>query len=88
MIESVKRYYSNSFTDAEKQAAMNLFLGIYDPALHQRLESDYFLHNTGPFIKPLAIKSYIYWWSVNLYEKPKPVFDCKCTENIFVVVTE
>ncbi|RKO96717.1 hypothetical protein CXG81DRAFT_9606, partial [Caulochytrium protostelioides] len=27
MIESIRRYYSNSFTDAEKQDAINLFLG-------------------------------------------------------------
>jgi hypothetical protein len=33
MIESIKRYYSNSFTDAEKQDAMNLFLGIYIPTI-------------------------------------------------------
>lgn len=26
-IESIKRFYSNSFTDAEKQDAMNVFLG-------------------------------------------------------------
>ncbi len=30
MLEGIKRYYSNSFIDAEKQAAINLFLGV-DP---------------------------------------------------------
>ena len=29
MIETLKRYYSNSFTDAEKQDAINLFLGNF-----------------------------------------------------------
>ncbi|KAI3648780.1 hypothetical protein MP228_006634 [Amoeboaphelidium protococcarum] len=29
MLETIKRYYSNSFTDAEKQEAINLFIG-YD----------------------------------------------------------
>ena len=29
MIETLKRYYSNSFTDSEKQNAINLFLGNY-----------------------------------------------------------
>lgn len=28
MLEGLKRYYSNSFVDADKQAAINLFLGI------------------------------------------------------------
>ncbi|KAI8589540.1 polyphosphoinositide phosphatase Fig4 [Geranomyces variabilis] len=32
MIESIRRYYSNSFTDAEKQDAINLFLGYFTPS--------------------------------------------------------
>ncbi|KDN48439.1 hypothetical protein K437DRAFT_290418 [Tilletiaria anomala UBC 951] len=28
MLEGIKRYYANSFVDAEKQAAINLFLGV------------------------------------------------------------
>lgn len=28
MLEGLKRYYSNSFVDADKQMAINLFLGI------------------------------------------------------------
>ena len=28
MLEGIKRYYSNSFVDADKQAAINLFLGV------------------------------------------------------------
>ncbi|KAI3488026.1 hypothetical protein L1887_47996 [Cichorium endivia] len=31
VLESMKRYYANSFADADKQAAINLFLGV-DPA--------------------------------------------------------
>lgn len=34
LLTSVKRYYSNSFTDRLKQDAMNLFLGCYVPSLH------------------------------------------------------
>ena len=29
MIESIRRFYSNSFTDSEKQDAMNLFIGNF-----------------------------------------------------------
>lgn len=32
MLEGLKRYYSNSFVDAEKQAAINLFLGVDNDA--------------------------------------------------------
>lgn len=34
LLTSVKRYYSNSFTDRLKQDAMNLFLGCYVPSIH------------------------------------------------------
>ena len=48
-LTSIKRYYSNSFTDRVKQDAMNLFLGYFQPSLHDYalwdLETDYFLHN-------------------------------------------
>jgi hypothetical protein len=48
-LTSIKRYYSNSFTDRVKQDAMNLFLGYFQPAMHDfnlwDLETDYFLHN-------------------------------------------
>ncbi|KAK0526006.1 phosphatidylinositol-3,5-bisphosphate 5-phosphatase [Tilletia horrida] len=30
MLEGLKRYYANSFADADKQAAINLFLGVTD----------------------------------------------------------
>src|SRR5262245_19636799 len=31
LLTTVKRYYSNSFTDAEKQHSINLFLGNFIP---------------------------------------------------------
>ncbi|CAN6475704.1 unnamed protein product [Victoria cruziana] len=50
-LKSIKRYYSNTYTDGEKQDAMNLFLGYFQPqegkpALWE-LDSDYYLHVTG-----------------------------------------
>lgn len=49
VIETMRRYYSNSFTDYEKQSAINLFLGNFvshqgKPTLWE-LENDFFLHN-------------------------------------------
>ncbi|CAO3565394.1 unnamed protein product [Mortierella alpina] len=68
MIESIRRFYSNSFVDAEKQDAMNLFLGNYrvqkgaGPALWE-LPGDYHLHNTtDPELKKIR-KSYTKWWT-------------------------
>ena len=49
LLTSIRRYYSNTFTDRLKQDAMNLFLGYYVPNLHPihlwDMESDYYLHN-------------------------------------------
>ena len=48
-LTSIRRYYSNTFTDRLKQDAMNLFLGNFIPldnATHLwELENDYYLHN-------------------------------------------
>ncbi|KAI9120557.1 hypothetical protein K1719_007590 [Acacia pycnantha] len=50
-LKYLKRYYSNTYRDREKQDAMNLFLGYFQPqegkpALWE-LESDYYLHVSG-----------------------------------------
>jgi len=34
-LTSLKRYYSNTFTDQHKQSAINLFLGIHKPSPKQ-----------------------------------------------------
>ncbi|KAI5075938.1 hypothetical protein GOP47_0010014 [Adiantum capillus-veneris] len=47
-LKSIKRYYSNTYTDGEKQDAMNLFLGYFQPQESKpalwELDSDYYLH--------------------------------------------
>ena len=49
LLTSIKRYYSNSFTDRVKQDAINLFLGNFVPMNSRvslwELDSDYHLHN-------------------------------------------
>ncbi|KAK4941771.1 phosphatidylinositol-3,5-bisphosphate 5-phosphatase [Elasticomyces elasticus] len=52
MVESFKRYYNNSFMDAQRQEAYNLFLGNYvfqhgQPMLWD-LTTDYYLHHSDP----------------------------------------
>ena len=37
MLEGLKRYYANSFVDADKQAAINLFLGVDSDAVDTQL---------------------------------------------------
>jgi hypothetical protein len=49
LLTSIRRYYSNAFTDRLKQDAMNLFLGYYIPSLHSvplwDIQDDFYLHN-------------------------------------------
>ncbi|KAJ6297285.1 hypothetical protein OIU78_022924 [Salix suchowensis] len=54
-IKSIKRYYSNENTDGEKQDAINLFLGYFQPQEGKpplwELDSDYHLHVYGNAIQ-------------------------------------
>lgn len=49
LLTSIRRYYSNAFTDRLKQDAMNLFLGYYVPSRNTlplwELDNDSYLHN-------------------------------------------
>lgn len=67
MIESVKRFYSNSFIDAQRQDAINLFLGNYvykegHPMLWD-LNTDYYLHNNYLGISLNYRPSYTHWYT-------------------------
>lgn len=82
IMQTVSRYYSNAFTDADKQQAMNLFLGIFTPQLEKRkiweLHSDYYLHhNTTWDLKASRHrKSYTKWWDqavINSLPHPTPL---------------
>ena len=66
LLTSIKRYYSNAFTDMVKQDAMNVFLGCYIPNDKKvslwDLESDYNLHNKAlhpplPYINRLLFNT-------------------------------
>lgn len=70
MVESVKRYYNNSFLDAQRQEAYNLFLGNYVFAQSQPmlwdLATDYYLHHTDPRAWSKKRRNgYINWFTPN-----------------------
>ena len=57
-LQSVKRFYRNTFSDFEKQQIMDIFLGVFTPGVGPHiwdLESDLHLHNRPPphFYQPL-----------------------------------
>ncbi|CAI4230221.1 unnamed protein product [Auanema sp. JU1783] len=63
VLQTLSRYYSNTFADYDKQAAINLFLGIFRPMISSTsplwdLPTDYYLH----FPNTLTIKTdYCAW---------------------------
>lgn len=65
MVESIKRFYSNSFVDAQRQDAINLFLGNYiwkpDAPPIWELNTDFYLHNEYTIVGPK--RSYTHWWN-------------------------
>ncbi|EED12839.1 polyphosphoinositide phosphatase Fig4 [Talaromyces stipitatus ATCC 10500] len=74
MVESFKRYYNNSFLDAQRQEAYNLFLGNYifsqgQPMLWD-LSTDYYLHHTDPRTwSKLRRPNYITWYTPENLER-------------------
>lgn len=63
IMQTLSRYYSNTFSDAEKQNAINLFLGVFKPEENQsqiwEYSTDYYFHH-----KPIifSLKSLTQWW--------------------------
>lgn len=76
MVESFKRYYNNSFLDAQRQEAYNLFLGNYvfqqsQPMLWD-LTTDYYLHHSDPRKwAELHQQDYVNWFTPEFLEERK-----------------
>ena len=60
---SVKRHWANNFSDASKQGAINLFLGMYNPSENKTalwdLDNDIILHQCD---KEKLPKIQLSWW--------------------------
>lgn len=63
IMQTLSRYYSNTFSDAEKQNAINLFLGLFVPEENKpqiwEYTTDYYFHHK-PSIN--VDKSLTQWW--------------------------
>ncbi|XP_066248294.1 polyphosphoinositide phosphatase [Euwallacea similis] len=68
IMQTLSRYYSNTFSDAEKQNAINLFLGLFKPAENQpqiwEYSSDYYFHHRS---KMFSLKSLTQWWDEGVF---------------------
>ena len=86
IMQTMKRYYSNTMSDAEKQNTINLFLGVFQPSSNsapiweREYNSDYYLHHASvprPLSLPLT-----QWWSPSLLPHlpiSKQLADKACT---------
>ncbi|XP_067675637.1 polyphosphoinositide phosphatase-like [Haliotis asinina] len=69
IMQTLSRYYSNAFSDLEKQQAYNLFLGVFEPKDGDlnlwELPTDYYLHNQNALtFTRLKHRSYSQWWEL------------------------
>ncbi|CAF9911227.1 MAG: hypothetical protein GOMPHAMPRED_007350 [Gomphillus americanus] len=88
VLESVKRYYHNSFLDGQRQEAYNLFLGNYvfvhgQPMLWD-LTTDYYLHHANPRSWLSNRKhNYIQWYDAANIEQTEmpPAYNRNDTDN-------
>ncbi|BFZ10295.1 hypothetical protein BsWGS_13334 [Bradybaena similaris] len=71
IMQTLSRYYSNAFSDVEKQQAFNLFLGVFVPMEGQPnlwdLLTDYYLHNKASLGIPSPRNHYCQWWDQDVW---------------------
>lgn len=67
IMQTLSRYYSNAFSDADRQDAINLFLQVYQPSECKphlwELPTDFHLHQKNTMTLPKNRRSYTMWWS-------------------------
>lgn len=73
IMQTLSRYYSNTFSDAEKQHAMNLFLGLFIPDEHsapiwEQLTDYYLHHNLAVGVIPPKKTVQTQWWDAEVME--------------------
>ena len=89
-MQTMRRYYSNTLSDAEKQNTMNIFLGIFRPNPNQAPiwerdnNSDYYLHHQ--VVKVNISKPLTQWWDKNLINHlplPRKLAEKSCTQLVY-----
>lgn len=94
IMQTLSRYYSNTFSDTEKQNAINLFLGVYIPREASvpiwELQSDYLLHHSrSRGVRPCHSRSTSQWWDSEVMETlPVPVEEARKKVALLMPVTK
>lgn len=87
IMQTLSRYYSNAFSDADRQDSINLFLGVFHPTEGKphlwELPTDFYLHhkNTMSLLPPK--RSYTHWWTPEVVKHlPLPYDEVICAANL------
>ncbi|KAL1509733.1 hypothetical protein ABEB36_004426 [Hypothenemus hampei] len=69
IMQTLSRYYSNTFSDAEKQNAINLFLGLFKPNENRpqiwEYATDYYFHHVP---NPFNSRPLTQWWEMGVFK--------------------
>ncbi|XP_061609998.1 polyphosphoinositide phosphatase isoform X4 [Phyllopteryx taeniolatus] len=87
IMQTLSRYYSNAFSDADRQDAINLFLQVYQPAESRPhlwdLPTDFYLHQKTTMALPMDRRCYTLWWSEGVLSYLPIAFDeVPCDETM------
>ncbi|XP_028295394.1 polyphosphoinositide phosphatase isoform X2 [Gouania willdenowi] len=90
IMQTLSRYYSNAFSDADRQDAINLFLQVFQPSESKphlwELPTDFYLHQKNTMALPQERRSYTLWWTSGvLTYLPVPYDEVPCEETMKTV---
>ncbi|XP_033619309.1 polyphosphoinositide phosphatase isoform X2 [Fukomys damarensis] len=87
IMQTLSRYYSNAFSDADRQDSINLFLGVFHPTDGKphlwELPTDFYLHHKNTMKLLPTRRSYTYWWTPEVIKHlPLPYDEVICAANL------
>nr|XP_023419433.1 polyphosphoinositide phosphatase [Cavia porcellus] len=87
IMQTLSRYYSNAFSDADRQDSINLFLGVFHPSEGKphlwELPTDFYLHHKNTMKLLPTRRSYTYWWTPEVIKHlPLPYDEVICAANL------
>lgn len=87
IMQTLSRYYSNAFSDADRQDAINLFLQVYQPSESKphlwELPTDFYLHQGSTMALPQDRRSYTLWWTQGILSYlPVPYDEVPCEDTM------
>uniref|UniRef100_A0A2K5ISU7 SAC domain-containing protein n=1 Tax=Colobus angolensis palliatus TaxID=336983 RepID=A0A2K5ISU7_COLAP len=87
IMQTLSRYYSNAFSDADRQDSINLFLGVFHPTEGKphlwELPTDFYLHHKNTMRLLPTRRSYTYWWTPEVIKHlPLPYDEVICAVNL------